>query len=104
MSIIEVTNIEYPGYFECCDEECKYRKECAQHETAGFFRTEDGFTPELLIIGNLCYCDTKDRASLKGLSYEDLPDNYDELSHGALMSDRCGMLVLVSFQDDKGWY
>ncbi len=30
----------------CVSKECRNKKECAQHESAGDFRTEDGFTPE----------------------------------------------------------
>jgi hypothetical protein len=31
----------------CLEETCLYRKNCANHVSAGDFRSEDGFTPEL---------------------------------------------------------
>jgi hypothetical protein len=32
---------------ECKSEICQYIKDCAHHETAGDFRFEDGFTPQI---------------------------------------------------------
>lgn len=35
------------GGFECCENTCPFKGECAIHTSAGEFREEDGFTPEL---------------------------------------------------------
>jgi hypothetical protein len=32
---------------ECKSLTCKYKKECAQHESAGDFRFEDGLAPKI---------------------------------------------------------
>ncbi len=34
----------------CLDKNCFYKHECAQHITAGDFRTEGGITPKLVVI------------------------------------------------------
>lgn len=41
----------------CTTKHCIYRKECAQHETAGDYRSEDGLTPSLYKDGNDVFCD-----------------------------------------------
>jgi len=35
------------GIVECCEENCPFLRECANHRTAGDFRTEDGVRPRL---------------------------------------------------------
>lgn len=101
---IDISNYDYPNFFECREQLCPFRRECAQHETAGDFRTEGGFTPELLIIGNACYCDTCHEEPLNFDSYESgYPANYEKLEHGALHSDSIGQLV-TDANDDEGLY
>jgi hypothetical protein len=64
----------------CMSEECKFCKDCAQHSSAGDFRTDDGFRPEL----SLTSCETADRP--KHIDYEpiyrEVPDNVDTLETG----------------------
>lgn len=33
----------------CHSDKCQYVRSCAQHHSAGDFRSEDGFTPKLII-------------------------------------------------------
>jgi hypothetical protein len=35
------------GLIVCKSRDCRYKRECANHTTAGDFRTEDGFTPRM---------------------------------------------------------
>lgn len=101
---IDISNYDYPNFFECREQLCPFRRECAQHETAGDFRTEGGFTPELLIIGNACYCDTCHEEPLDFEGYQrDYPANYDKLGSGALHSNSIGQLVTESY-DNEGLY
>lgn len=79
MSKIEIDNFKYG--FECKSEDCVYRGKCAQHETAGQFRSEDGFTPELTRKGEEVFCDSKDKNPCDGY----YPENIDSLSVGALL-------------------
>ena len=46
------------GAILCKSTDCKFRKECANHETAGDFRFEDGFTPALFEEGGKVFCQT----------------------------------------------
>lgn len=101
--IIDISDYSYPNpFFECQDKYCPYQKGCAQHETAGEHRYENGFTPELLIIGNQCHCDTYEQEPLRynGEIIEDLPANYADLERGALHSNRIGHLVTDAYDDD----
>lgn len=40
----------------CESETCEFRKVCAQHYTAGDFRSEDGDTPNIISINDLYFC------------------------------------------------
>lgn len=42
-----------------CLENCKFDRKCANHDTAGDFRMEDGFTPKLSLRDGEVYCGTK---------------------------------------------
>lgn len=86
MKKIEV--IIYPqGGIDCNSPSCSFRRECANHRTAGDFRTEDGFTPEMTERNGEYFCETIDRdmADSDDPSFRnDFPENYDNLSRGAL--------------------
>lgn len=74
---------------QCRDKTCCYRKECSVHETAGDFRSEDGFSPQLVLDGNSIKCLTKFKRPLEGYDDEDraghwLPHDYDELGSGLI--------------------
>jgi hypothetical protein len=47
------------GMIICLEKSCKFNRECANHETAGDFRSEDGFTPSLSLQLGKVYCNTK---------------------------------------------
>jgi hypothetical protein len=38
------------GYIDCHEKSCFYRQSCANHETAGDFRYEDGISPEFVVF------------------------------------------------------
>lgn len=40
------------GQYIACKEECPHSKECANHDTAGDFRSEDGMTPNITLDDN----------------------------------------------------
>lgn len=56
---IPTDNREY-GVVECRIgiSKCNYTRTCANHRTAGDFRSEDGFTPRLRLVNNEVVCDT----------------------------------------------
>jgi hypothetical protein len=70
----------------CKDKDCPYRKECAQHETAGEFRSEDGFRPEIFKKSNdftVYVCKTASESHSLIPSYgADFPNNVNELGNG----------------------
>jgi len=67
--------------FGCCDTFCIYSRECACHTTAGDFRSEDGFTPEIFVDGkNNLFCKTGWEESQPPLPV--LPESYDSLERG----------------------
>ena len=60
------------------EKQCPYKHECAQHITAGDFRTEGGITPKLVIKERTVWCKTKftkPDADTHGM-YGPLPDKY----------------------------
>lgn len=65
----------------CKEKNCKFFQSCANHETAGDFRMEDGFSPELFLYQDGIYCSTKAMQAMDN-KYETLPINYDRLNRG----------------------
>jgi hypothetical protein len=69
----------------CLEETCLYRKSCANHVSAGDFRSEDGFTPKLSLGQGNVYCKTTDHLPMS--KFDDLPDNLDHLQSGLMLWD-----------------
>ena len=69
----------------CLEETCLYRKNCANHISAGDFRSEDGFTPELNLRRGNVYCKTTDYLPMS--KFDDLPDNFRDLQSGLVVWD-----------------
>lgn len=74
--------IEVNEYKECITG-CPFERECAQYKTAGDFRTEDGFTPELLFKDGKLQCKTATELPLKDSNCGDFPESYDKLGRGS---------------------
>lgn len=71
------------GLIVCKSRYCRYERECANHLTAGDFRTEDGFTPRICKSENDKWlCTTIDAPSEKGGEHPE--GDYDT---GALNAD-----------------
>lgn len=68
----------------CLEQNCPYRRSCANHDSAGDFRSEDGFSPELHLRRGQIYCDTIHDAPLADTS-ENLPESHANLWHGAVL-------------------
>lgn len=49
-------NPRWPLVCEDCD--CYYRRECANHQSAGDFRMEDGIKPKLVYVQGVLNCET----------------------------------------------
>lgn len=66
----------------CKDKTCSYKRECANHDTAGDFRSDSGFTPQLFVLNNKTEidCYTKDQSVHE--NFLDLPCNLGELDMG----------------------
>ena len=67
----------------CNSDRCSFKKECAQHVSAGQFREESGFTPEIEKSGDNYMCNTFGRKSSDDLN-RIVPDNIETLNHGML--------------------
>ena len=84
----------YPqGGIDCLEDKCPFKRMCANHYTAGDFRSEDGFTPELSLLRDVLICDTFGRKGCNTYSYDMYPDNYHDLRHGAIVLDKDGELI-----------
>ena len=66
-----------------CNDECIFSGSCAIHKTAGEFRSEDGFSPEIRLEDDIFFCDSKDQPS-RYTEYGTVPLNHDALSSGLL--------------------
>ncbi len=51
-------NIIGKEFIECIENKCKYKKKCANHESAGDFRVEGGLTPDLKLVRFKLHCNT----------------------------------------------
>jgi hypothetical protein len=89
-----------PDSAVCLSETCIYNRECANHASAGDYRTEDGFTPELDLQGNQWVCLTADRPT--GLTeeyryYGATPNNIEELGQGFITLDELRQKMLPDY-------
>jgi hypothetical protein len=50
------TNPKWP--LVCENDDCQYRYECANHQSAGDFRTDGGIQPRLMYIRGVLHCET----------------------------------------------
>lgn len=77
--------IEIDSYGNCCDEKCVFKRECSQHRTAGDFRAEDGFRPDIkFILDEGFCCFTKNVHPYITSLNECLPTGFESMSAGAL--------------------
>ncbi len=89
MSEIQL-HVYQTGGIDCQDKNCLFKRECSLHETAGQFRSEDGFTPEIIMWDDgTNECMTKDRLPDRKwhkdeIFQRNIPNNIDELWRGSL--------------------
>lgn len=72
----------------CLETYCLYRKTCANHTSAGDFRSEDGFSPELTVVNGDVHCKTREEIPFEresNYSNEWYPVNYDNLNRGLVL-------------------
>lgn len=64
--------------------DCRFRRECAQHSSAGEYREESGFTPELYkdLKKGLIYCDTIEVERCQDLGKSEFPHNHNDRGNG----------------------
>jgi hypothetical protein len=55
----------------CENDDCHYRKECSNHQSAGDFRTDGGIQPKLVYVRGVLHCETYYWEPM------DDPDRYD---------------------------
>lgn len=77
----------------CTEEHCKFNRTCANHESAGDFRSEGGFTPEIIIENDKIFCRTTERDGQSQFN-EILPKNHEELGRGSVTRDGKGNLMV----------
>lgn len=70
----------------CIEPYCKFKSTCANHTTAGDFRSEGGFSPELTVKDRDVHCATKSRDLMIGMM-ETVPSNYNQLDRGTVLWD-----------------
>jgi hypothetical protein len=84
----------YPqGGIDCLEDKCPFKRECANHYTAGEFRTEGGFTPELSLLRDILICDTFNKNIINVENRAMLPENFHDLRQGAIVLDKDGELI-----------
>ena len=52
------------GGFSCLSNDCKFQKSCANHRSAGDYRSEDGFQPDVIAKEGVVYCLTYELPAL----------------------------------------
>lgn len=84
---------KFTWYIVNCLEDCPFDRTCANHCTAGDFRTEGGFKPELTLENEKVICYTKNQSVDSSISYETLPENHRQLEMGAVQWKHLNELV-----------
>lgn len=88
------------GGIDCLEDSCPFKGECANHETAGDFRSEDGFTPELSVVDGQWSCKTYDREPHSGEYLENFPENTNKLPQGNLVLREGKLMRYVDIYKD----
>ena len=85
----------------CQNEKCHFSSECANHETAGEFRSESGFTPQLTLWPDKSIdCETGDRSCHRDIHNQPnykLPNNIEYLHHGFININDINVIVTVKY-------
>lgn len=79
--------IQFDEYRCCVSTTCLFRRECAQHTSAGDFRTEGGFRPE--IFGDECF--TANQPAVEDISGT-FPKNIEQLDCGFITETYDGVI------------
>jgi hypothetical protein len=93
----------YPmGGIDCLSKTCSFRKECANHESAGDYRSEDGFRPDLFEKNGEYFCNTADEPMMDlddspMAQYGTFPKNYNELPDGELLKRDLEAKSVINF-------
>ena len=67
---------------EACN--CPYQRECANHDSAGDFRTEGGFSPELTLKNGEVHCSTIHQPADTKIDYACYPSNLKSFGGGCV--------------------
>lgn len=68
----------------CYEKNCSYDKSCANHVTAGDYRMEGGFSPDLVKENEEIYCKTFYQPVDDDVEYETVPLGCHKLGYGYL--------------------
>jgi hypothetical protein len=81
---MEISTENYGKVVICNQEDCKFRYSCSSHLSAGDFRSESGFRPELFLSDGKLICNTYDQPTIWSdmIHREDLPANHNSLDSG----------------------
>ena len=61
----------------CLEKDCPWKRVCANHDTAGDFRSEDGVTPKLSLRNSVLHCETIHSKGDGDRHYERPVNHYD---------------------------
>lgn len=87
------------GGVDCTVEHCVFKFECANHKTAGDYRNEDGFTPDITEEDGQFLCATKDAPMDDDETYQGrFPEDYDKMGRGALTIDQIEAKTALNYQ------
>lgn len=78
------------GGISCLSDDCPFQKACANHESAGDYRSEDDFTPKLILNHGEYFCNTYDCKPSDEDYMNTSPENYDKLGCGSLSQKDLG--------------
>lgn len=65
--------IECDNYAVCKQNDCLFKKSCANHASAGDFRAEDGISPRLSLKQGVLHCETYYAPINREYSYDTIP-------------------------------
>lgn len=78
----------------CTEKHCKFSRKCANHDSAGDYRSEGGFTPEIILKDDKIFCRTIERNAEINKYDEMYPENYEELDRGSVFKNEKGHLMI----------
>lgn len=88
-------------YLNCESDDCPFNRECANHETAGDFRSDSGFSPKVEKVGDDYICKTRDSEIDMDADHGVYPKDMPRRTGMVYLSEKGGLVSCQDYGDNS---